>query len=371
MGFDRARRTKASRRRLRLAAFIAVLAAALLAACSRGLPQSSLEPAGPRAERIDTLFQVVFWIAAGVFVLVEGAIVYVSIRYRRRKGREDAPVQIHGNTRLEIIWTVVPALILAGLAFPTVSTIFDLSRQPRGENVLHVDVIGHQWWWEFQYPDLDIVTANELHIPVGTEVALTLQSKETPGGLAGFNDQGKPIPQNAIPVIHSFWVPRLSGKQDLVPGHVEHLSMAADEPGTYRGQCAEFCGTSHANMRLRVIAQTQADFEGWTATMQQPPAMPEPGSPAAKGAELFQNFGNGSCLACHSVDPALGGTVAPNLRGLAGRQTFAAGLFEVNEKNLRRWLENPRAMKPGVVMPDYGLDQEQIEAIVAYLLTLK
>ena len=354
-----------------MALFVATLAL-LLAACSRGLPQSSLEPAGPRAETIDGLFQIVFWIAVGVFVLVEGAIVYISIRYRRRKGREETqPVQIHGNNRLEILWTIVPALLLAGLAFPTISTIFDLSRRPAGDDVLQVTVVGHQWWWEFQYPDLNIVTANELHIPVDTPVDLRLEAKETPGGLAGFDDAGQPIPENAIPVIHSFWVPRLSGKQDLVPGRIERMSMEASAPGTYLGQCAEFCGISHANMRLRVVADTAEDFDAWVESMKAQPGEPEPGSPAAEGAQLFQSFGSGSCLACHAIDPSAGNAVGPNLAHLASRETFGSGLFELNEENLARWLENPRAMKPGVVMPDYGLSEEQAEAIAAYLLTLE
>ncbi|HEX6208852.1 MAG TPA: cytochrome c oxidase subunit II [Actinomycetota bacterium] len=345
--------------------------ALLLAACQQGLPQSSLEPAGPRAERINDLSTIVFWMAGVVFVLVEGAIIFITIRYRRRRREERAPVQIHGNNRLEILWTVIPALLLAGLAFPTVAAIFDLSRRPPGGDVLEVTVIGHQWWWEFRYPDLNIVTANELVVPVDTPVHLSLESAETPGGIAEFTADGQPVTQNAIPVIHSFWVPRLAGKQDLVPGKVETLTIEADETGTFLGQCTEYCGTSHANMRKRVIVETEQGFQEWVSRMQAPPAEPEPGSLAAQGAEFFQNFGTGSCLACHGVEPGAGGTVGPNLAHLASRGTFGAGLFETNRENLQRWLDDPRAMKPGVVMPDYNLTEEQIEAIAEYLLTLE
>ncbi len=358
-----------SRRRWRLVVFVAGLGL-ILAACSSGLPQSTLEPAGDPAREVDTLFRIVFWIAVGVFVLVEGGLIYAAFRFRRRP-EEETPVQVHGNTRLEVVWTLIPALILAGLAFPTISTIFNLSRKPPEGEALEIRVIGHQWWWEFEYPAEGIVTANEMHIPVNRPVTLTLESEETPGGLAGFTEDGEPIGENAIAVIHSFWVPRLSGKQDLVPGRVNTLTIEADEPGTYEGQCAEFCGLSHANMRLRVIAETEEGFARWLEEQRAPAAEPAPGSDAAKGAEFFQNFGTGSCLACHGLEPNQGGAVGPNLAHIGSRETFAAGLLAMNEENLRKWLDDPRSVKPGVVMPDYNLTDEQIEALAAYLLSLK
>jgi cytochrome c oxidase subunit II len=367
---DHARRTNGSqrsRRRWRLAGFTALLAL-ILAACGRGLPQNSLEPAGPIAQEIDGLFQLVFWIAVVVFVLVEGALIYVMIRFRRRTG-DETPVQIHGNNRLEILWTIIPALILAALAVPTVSTIFGLAERPKGE-VVDIEVVGHQWWWEFNYGDEGIVTANEMHIPIDTPIVLTLSVQETEGGLAGFTETGEPIPESAVPVIHSFWVPRLGGKQDLVPGRIHTMKIQADEPGVYRGQCAEFCGLSHGWMRMRVIAHTKEDYRVWLADEREVAAESQD-ELIQQGAEFFQNFGTGSCLACHGLQPGQGGTVGPNLANFGSRTTFGAGMFENTEENLRRWLDDPRAMKPGVLMPDYNLTEEQIDALVAYLLSLE
>lgn len=361
-----------ARRQWALLVLVGTLAL-LVAACAQDPSQSALEPAGDRAREIDALWQIVLYIAIGVFVLVEGAIVFAAIRFRRRRA-DETPVQVHGNSRLEIAWTVIPALLLAGLAFPTVSTIFSLSRRPAGE-VLEVNVTGHQWWWEFEYPEQGFVTANEMHIPVGTPVHLTLTSAETPGGIAEFTEEGQPVSENAIPVIHSFWAPRLAGKQDMVPGRTHTLNLEADEPGVYSGQCTEFCGLSHAFMRLRVVAQTEEDFQRWVEGQQAAAAEPEQGSLAAEGAEIFQQFQgatvSGSCLACHAVDPSQGGTVGPNLAHLASRDTFAAALLELTPENLARWLDDPREVKPGVVMPDYRLSEDQIEALVAYLMTLE
>jgi cytochrome c oxidase subunit II len=370
MGSDRARRVArrsgAVRRR---PLFLLVTSLVLvMAACRAELPQDSLSPAGDVAREIDQLFRLVFWIAVGVFVLVQGALVYAMIRFRFRPGR-DTPIQVHGNNRLEILWTIIPALLLAGVAVPTVSTIFSLAARPA--EPVEIRVIGHQWWWEFEYMDEGVVTANEMHIPAGREVLLHLESRETPGGIAGFTPEGEAIPEDAIPVIHSFWVPRLGGKLDLVPGRVNNLTIHADEPGEYRGQCAEYCGLSHANMRMRVIAQTEDGYRAWLDEMRRGPPEPEAGTLAAEGAELFQNFGTGSCLACHGVEPGMGGTVGPNLNRYGARGTLAAGLLPNTEEELRRWLDDPRSVKPGVVMPDYNLTEDQIDALVAYLMSLE
>jgi cytochrome c oxidase subunit 2 len=339
---------------------IAILSSLLFSACRQDLPQNSLAPQGPQARQIDDLFTLVFWLAVGVFVLVEGLIVFAALRYRRRPGR-DQPVQVHGNTKLEIAWTVVPALILVFIAVPTIRTIFDLSRSP-GEDALEVRVIAHQWWWEFEYPELNVITANELHIPVGTPVHLALESEEV---------EESPVERKAIPVIHSFWVPRLGGKQDVIPGRTLFMTLQADRAGTYFGQCGEYCGLSHANMRLRVIAQRQGEFDTWVREMRSPVAEPQAGSLEAEGAELFQTFPGGSCLACHGVEPGSGGLVGPSLQNFGSRKTLGAGLFENTPENLARWLDNPNAMKPGAIMPDYGLSEQQIEALVAYLRSLK
>jgi cytochrome c oxidase subunit 2 len=298
-----------------------------------------------------------------IFVLVEGLIVFAAIRYRARR-RAEAPVQIHGNTRLEIVWTIIPALLLLFIGVPTIQGIFSLAAEPRGD-VVNVNVVAHQWWWEFEYPDDGIVTANELHIPVGRPVLLSMTSKETPGGQEEF---GFPP---AAPVIHSFWVPKLSGTQDITPGRTTPLRLQADQPGVYFGQCKEFCGISHANMRFRVIAQPPAEYERWLTAQQAAAAEPEAGSDAEEGAEVFRQFPGGSCLACHGIEPNQGGSVGPNLAHFGSRTTFGAGLFENSPELLERWLRDPRAMKPGAKMPDYNLSTDHIEALVAYLRSLE
>ncbi len=324
--------------------------ALLLAACRQDYPYNSLNPAGPVADKQDELFTLVFWIAVGVFVLVEGLLVVALVRFRRRSA-DDTPKQVHGNTRLEMIWTVLPALLLAGVAVPTVGTIFDLAERPAGE-VVEVNVTGHQWWWEIEYPQHGVVTANEIHVPTDRPVVATLTSND---------------------VIHSFWVPRLAGKQDLVPGRTSTLNFAAPEAGTYLGECAEFCGLSHALMLFRVVAQDPQDFEAWVNAQLQPAAAPAPDTEEAKGLEYFRNFGTGSCLACHAVNGIEGATatIGPNLTHIGGRQTIAAGILEMSDEELARWLRNPPAVKPGSKMPSYNLTDDQIEALVAYLRSLE
>lgn len=357
------------------AAALAVVAAA----CAPNATQDTLKPAGPYAEKVDRLFEPVFWFAVvPIFVLVEGALIWFSLRYRRRKGRAAGiPPQIHGNTRLEIAWTILPAVILAGVAVPTVATIWDLAAKPTGSTVLDVDVLGHQWWWEFRYPNEQIDTANVLHIPVGRPVYLRLCS-------AGAGYGGQPAPnacQSDLPlaaslggaVIHSFWVPQLAGKQDVVPARANTLVLEADHPGVYTGQCAEFCGLSHAYMRFKVVAQTQEDFDQWIRDQQAPAAAP--GGPAAQGAGIFAQ----TCTACHAVNglkdqqgnDVPGSINAPNLTHLMSRDCFAGCIFDMTTENLTKWVDNPPARKPGSLMPDYGLTPDQIRAVVAYLETLK
>ncbi len=330
----------------------------LLSACADA-PQDSLEPAGEWARKLDVLWDWSFGLAVLVFVVVEGILVFALIRFRNRPDNEE-PRQVHGNTPLEIGWTILPALLLAGLAVPTVATIFELAEEPA--DAVEVEVVGHQWWWEFNYPDLGVTTANELHIPAGDQINVHLASFD---------------------VIHSFWVPQLAGKVDVVPGRDNRLTMAADEPGTYLGQCAEFCGLSHANMRIRVIAHTPEGFEQWLAQQREPAAKPA-GGPELAGYDLF---GSKGCVACHSIEghEASGGAaVGPDLTHLHDRATFAGAIFELTTENLRRWLEDPSAMKPmqpeeGIGMPavfppgpdGQPLSEEEIDQLVAYLETLR
>jgi cytochrome c oxidase subunit II len=340
--------------RWRLAALLPLLVM-VLSACASDAPQNALKPEGPFARDADRLWDLTFGIAVVVFFVVELALVYALVKFRHRPGRKAA--QFHGNTRLEVALTAVPALILAGIAVPTVRTQFDLAVDPQG--ALQVEVVGHRFWWEMSYPEQGFKTANEMHIPTGRPVRVTLV-----GAAADPVDATRPE------VIHSFWVPRLAGAQDVVPGHENGLLLQADEPGVYLGQCKEFCGLSHANMRLRVIAHTPAGFQRWVREQSRPP---EESSLAAEGARLFQEgqFPNGpACSACHAVDPSSPG-IGPNLAHFASRSTFAGAMFDNNEANLRAWLAGPPDVKPGATMPDLGLTQEQIDALVAYLQSLE
>lgn len=344
---------------LALGAFLVLL---LLVSCYPSNPMSTFDAQGPVARSQLNLFWVIFWAAVFVFVTVEGVLVYSVIRYRRRPG-QGTPAQVEGNSRLEVAWTIAPAIVLAVIAVPTVTTLFELAEPPPGEDVLEVRVIGHQWWFEFQYPDLTyrdadgkarvLTTANELHIPVGVAVNFTLESGD---------------------VIHSFWVPKLGGKTDLIPNNVNTMWLKADEPGVYFGQCAEFCGLSHALMRFRVIAEPREEFDRWVQGQMRPPVTPTE-ELATEGARIFAEealAGGQRCVFCHTVEGLqIQGTTGPNLSHVASRSTIAAALMERTDENLARWLKDPPAMKPGSIMPNLALTESQIGALVAYLQTLE
>lgn len=327
--------------------------AVLLVACGQGtLPQDALDPKGPVSRKLDGLWDLTFGIAVVIFFLVQFLCVFVVLRYRA-KSDDDAPKQIHGNARFEIAWTIAPAAILAVLGVFTVATLFDINREAAGDDVLDVEVIGHQWWFEYRYPDLDIVTANELFIPAGRSVELAMTSED---------------------VIHAYWPVKLAGKLDTVPGRINHMEINADEPGTYWGQCTEFCGLSHGFMRLRVVALEGAAWDDWVAGQQEDAATPT--DPLAKaGQELIVGRG---CSGCHTINGLQGveGKVGPNLTHLFSRKRFAGASFDLNERNLREWLRDPPAMKPmrpenGQGMPDLGLSEDDITKLIAYLKTLE
>lgn len=345
---DRARAAKVrpshARRTRSWGRSLAVLPLLLLVSCAKNAPQDFLKPEGPIARQIDGLQKPVFWVAGFVFVLVEGLAVFFVIRYRHRDDRPE-PVQIHGNTRLEVAWTLIPAIILLVIAVPTIRTIFDLADKPR--NPLNVTVIGHQFWWEYRYDDLGVVTANELHMPTGRDVQLRLES---------------------IDVIHSFWVPKLVGKTDVIPGRHNQMRIVADKPGTFLGQCTEYCGLSHANMRLRAVAQPPDEFNAWVQKQRALAAEPAAGSPAADGKALFTAKG---CAGCHTVEGVSQGRIGPNLTHLQSRSTFAGGTFDMTQSNLRAWLRNPPGEKPGAKMPNLSLSAEDINKLIAYLETLQ
>ena len=324
-------------RRIALAVAVLVLVPAVLAGCSeeaKNNRQNSLQPKGPAAQTIDNLFKPVAVIAilVGIFIMV--ATVYVAIKFRRRPGNEN-PKQVHGNTRLEIGWTIVPALILAIIAVPSVAAIFKLAENP-GPKALQVEVVGKQWWWEFHYPDAKVVTADELIIPAGRPVFIHLTAcAETIGGCN---------------VIHSFWVPELAGKKDVVPGHDNTLTIEADKPGTFLGQCAEYCGLSHANMRFRVIAKSAGDFEQWLSEQQQGPAQPlteeVDGKQVPAGAAQDLMINTFACAGCHTLDDSSKPSYGPNLTHLASRTVFASGAYKLNRTNLVNWLLNAPGMIP-------------------------
>jgi len=365
---------------------LGLVALALVAvACAPNATQSTLEPKGPSAQKSYDLFVPVFWVAVAIFVIVEGLLLLFVIRYRHRKGQTRIPAQVHGNTRLEIAWTILPTLILAGVAVPTIATIWDLAAKPTGD-VLEVNVLAHQWWWEFDYPDQQILTANELHIPTGKPVYLTLCAvgfgygdpvpsaggPPAPSACQGSTDQPPPAAIGAS-VIHSFWVPELAGTQDVVPNQTNHLTIQADEPGVYEGQCKEFCGLSHAYMKFKVVAHTPDDFERWVAE-QQAPASPDVSGPAEAGKAIFLQ----TCIACHAVaglETANGQPVlangAPNLTHLMSRECFRGCTLAMTDANLRRWIEDPRSFEAGSFMPDYGLSSDEVDQVVAFLNTLE
>jgi len=305
---------------------------------------SVLSPASPYARDIANLFWITFWISLVILVAVSGFVIFNMIRYRDR-GQGGLPPQTHGNTLVEITWTAIPFAILVVLFVLTVQTMEAVSppRHPKGDPV-NVDVIAHQWWWEFRYPDSKVTTANELHIPVGESVHITLTS---------------------VDVIHDFWVPELGRKMDAVPAHPNTLVIEASKPGVYLGTCAEYCGAGHAWMRIRVYAQTPADYQKWLAAQAKPHA-----PPTNIDQIVGMGFFNSSCSACHNINGS--GTpgahdVGPDLTHLADRETLAAGVMANTPADLRKWLKDPQAVKPGVHMPNLHLTDKQINGLVAYL----
>lgn len=374
---------------------------------NEGRPLTTLSPKGPAAESIQTLNIWVFSLAAIVFVLVFAGGFYVMWRFRDRdpEGDEEFPEQVHGRTALELGWTIAPAVLLAAIAVATVITIIDLNQQK--PDALQVKVEGQQWWWRFQY-DLDddgsfdgpndLTTATELVIPVGREVNMHITSND---------------------VIHSFWIPALNGKKDAVPGMTTDWNLEASEAGVFRGQCTEFCGLSHANMRMLVRALPSTDYDRWLDNQLRPAQDPAADSAAAEGKTQFGNL----CATCHVIDgqfekadaeaPPLVSGVAPNLTHLMTRGTFAGSIFNLwspdpptaddptghagdralagdptgalfggqgtnyfNRPTLEAWLRDPPGVKPMAAgqergMPNLGLSEEQIDQLVAYLQTLK
>lgn len=320
----------------------------LVGGCTPMGPQSTLDPHGPVARMQLDVFMITVWVCVGAFLATSGLLVCAIWRFRARPGNTEAPLaRSHGNPAIEFSLIGIMALLLLLIAIPNLRALFAASTPPPGADVLRLEITGKQWWWKFAYPGLGIETANELHIPAGRVVQAQLRSED---------------------VIHSFWVPKLAGKMDVIPNKVNRMWFSADEPGTYFGQCAEFCGVSHANMRFRVVVHPAAEFDAWVRAQQQP-AQPMADNKALEGAQVFRQKG---CMACHAIagTPARG-EVGPNLTHVGSRHTLAAGLLENSPRNLARWLRNPQDVKPGSRMPNLGLSNAEITALVAYLQDLK
>ena len=330
--------------RLRLWFLTAALA---LSGCGGPFPQSTLHPRSDFARATDVLFTDIFWWAAAVFVVVEALLVVALIRFRHREGRP-APKPTHGHTLMEIAWTLAPAAILVFVAVPTVRTIFATAGEAPADAV-KVEVIGHQWWWEFRYLDLGLTTANELHLPVGKPVRIAITSAD---------------------VIHSFWIPRLGGKRDAIPGKTNYIAFRADSTGDYSGQCAEFCGASHGNMRLRVIVDSDSGFGAWAQAQLSAAATPAKGGLAQQGKTVY---GRSACIGCHAIQGVSSGVIGPNLTHIASRTTIASGLFPNDSSHLASWIADAPALKPGAIMTRMKppLTDADIAALIAYLQSLR
>jgi len=303
-------------------------------------------PASVPADEIYHLALFVIGITIGIFVVVGGLLVFAVIKFRRRKddnGRE--PPQVYGSTQIELAWTVLPALIVFVLFLTTARVIHQIEDAKAPAGALQVTVVGHQFWWEFRYPQYGVVTANEIHVPVNSPTFLTLLSADTD---------------------HAFWVPQLAGKTDLIPNRVNHTWIEPSRAGVYLGQCALFCGVQHAHMLLRVKVQSRADFDAWIRRQQQP-AVKDPA--VAAGRQVFQTT---ACVNCHTVRGTIAdGRFGPDLTHLMSRATLGAGVLANSPENLRLWIQNPAAFKPGCEMPAMSLNPKQLGELVAYLETLK
>lgn len=315
-----------------------------LGGCAWDTPMSTVAAGSDFARAILDVYSIITWTSVVIAAVVFGVLGWVLLRFRARPGAP-LPAQTRGHTLLEIAWTVAPALALLLITIPTIQVIFRTQPASSARGALEVTVRGFQWWWEFRYPSLDVVTANELHVPAGRPIVLRLEGPD---------------------VIHSFWVPRLGGKRDVVPGRSNQLTFTADAPGEYWGQCAEFCGAAHANMGIRVVVEAPEAFERWVAA-QRGPAL-EPTGAAAEGKTLYAAT---ACVGCHTIRGVSLGQLGPDLTHFGSRRTLAAGLLPNTPENVAAWLKNPPALKPGAKMPALGLTEDQARAVAAYLLSLK
>ncbi len=327
-----------------------VLLSLFIAGCS-GTPVNMLDARGPAAANIAELWWVMFVLGTAIFLLVVGIVLAIVLK-RRSQADTDAVDQRpdqRDNRWIMVGGIIMPLIVLAVVFGFTMRSMADLNSD---ESELTIEVIGRRWWWEVNYPDLGITTANQIHIPVGVPVDIVLQSGD---------------------VIHSFWVPQLHGKMDAIPGRVNRLQIQADEAGHYRGECGEFCGIQHTHMGFVVVAQPPDAFDTWLAREQQPAAAPEDAQ-AVRGQEVFASAG---CVYCHTIRgldfssiDASAVDLGPDLTHFASRLTIGAGILPNNRGNLSGWIANPQHIKPGVLMPASALSGDDLQALLAYLETL-
>jgi cytochrome c oxidase subunit 2 len=314
-------------------------------------PTNIFAPVSTPADMIFGLSVFVLAVTATIFVVVFSLLLYAVVRFRKRAdddGRE--PAQVYGSNQVELAWTVIPILIVVALFMATARVIGAVQKAAQPPNAIEVVAIGHQFWWEYRYPALHVVTANELHVPV--------------------SDRAHPTPTFikllSADTDHSFWIPRLAGKTDLIPNRVNHTWIDPHETGLYLGQCAQYCGTQHAKMLLRVYVQSRDEFDRWIRQQSQ---VAHVGDIASDGQRIFETS---ACINCH----AIAGTVAdghfgPDLSHLMSRETIAAGAAPNTPENLKRWIRNPDAIKPGSRMPAMELSERDLDAVTAYLTTLR
>jgi cytochrome c oxidase subunit II len=340
----------------------AACAVLLLLSCAHlawGAPTSNIvnqtpsifQPHSGPSQMIEHLSYFVLQVTCAIFVVVGSLWLYVVIRFRQRDPNDDSePPQIYGSTQIELAWTVIPVLIVVVLFLTTARILFAIEDQKMPPTAVDVDVVGHQFWWEYHYSKLGFTAANELHVPVSSGQAPMTTS----------------LNLLSADVDHSFWVPALSGKIDLIPNQVNHIWFNPDKTGMYVGQCAQFCGVQHAKMLLRVYVQTPEDFSAWVKNQQQP-AVQDPA--VAEGRQIFESQ---ACISCHVVRGTdARGQFGPDLTHFGSRDTLAAGAADNTPANLKLWIQNPDSIKPGSLMPAMQLSNDQIDKIVAYLTTLK
>jgi cytochrome c oxidase subunit 2 len=314
-------------------------------------PTSIFSPASTPASEILALSMLVLAVTGVIFVCVGSLLVYAVISFRRRPDDDGSePAQVYGSHRVELAWTIIPIIIVVVLFLASTRVITTVQDAAHPPEAIEVIAVGHQFWWEYRYPKLGVVTANELHVPVSngrrpTPTFLTLLSADTD---------------------HSFWLPRLAGKTDLIPNRINQMWIDPRETGLFLGQCAQYCGTQHAKMLLRAYVDSKADFDAWVERQRQPAAdRPE----VAEGKRVFQTT---ACVNCHAVAGTIGtGQYGPDLTHLMSRDTIAAGILPNRPENLRAWINDPEALKPGARMPAMKLSDRDLDSLTAYLLTLR